>query len=95
MEDFMDEVLPESIANSPVPQWQVPASSPQGNDAEGIQTCNDDGDIVPLKDVERQMILHALQKTDNNRTHAARMLGISVRTLRNKLHEYRHNGILV
>lgn len=95
LEDFMDEVLPESTADSPVLQWQVPASSPQGNDAEGIQTSINDDDIVPLKDVERQMILHALQKTDNNRTHAARMLGISVRTLRNKLHEYRHAGILV
>ena len=40
------------------------------------------------------MILQALQKTDNNRTHAAGLLGISVRTLRNKLHEYRSQGIL-
>jgi two-component system response regulator FlrC len=47
-----------------------------------------------LKEVERQMILQALHKTDNNRTHAAKILGISVRTLRNKLHEYRNQGIL-
>ncbi|MBU0729253.1 MAG: sigma-54 dependent transcriptional regulator [Proteobacteria bacterium] len=47
-----------------------------------------------LKDVERQMILQALHKTDNNRTHAAKMLGISVRTLRNKLHEYRSLGTI-
>ncbi len=51
-------------------------------------------EIVPLKDIERQMIIHALRKTDDNRTHAARMLGISVRTLRNKLHEYRSDGLL-
>ena len=51
-------------------------------------------EIMPLKDMERQMILQALQKTDDNRTHAARMLGISVRTLRNKLHEYRNQGLL-
>ncbi len=50
--------------------------------------------IMPLKDVERQMILQALQKTDDNRTHAAKMLGISVRTLRNKLHEYRTSGFI-
>ena len=50
--------------------------------------------IMPLKDVERQMILQALQKTDDNRTHAAKMLGISVRTLRNKLHEYRTGGFI-
>ena len=55
------------------------------------QPGNDE--IMPLKDIERQMILQALQKTDDNRTHAARMLGISVRTLRNKLHEYRNQGL--
>ncbi len=49
---------------------------------------------MPLREVERQMILQALQKTDNNRTHAAELLGISVRTLRNKLHEYRSQGTL-
>lgn len=42
-----------------------------------------------LKDMERKMIFHALDQTDGNRTHAADRLGISVRTLRNKLHEYK------
>ncbi|MBU0673568.1 MAG: sigma-54 dependent transcriptional regulator [Proteobacteria bacterium] len=50
------------------------------------------GEILTLKEVERQMIMQALMKTDNNRTHAARLLGVSVRTLRNKLHEYRTLG---
>ncbi len=40
------------------------------------------------------MILHALQKSDNNRTHAAKLLGVSVRTLRNKLQEYRTKGYI-
>jgi hypothetical protein len=31
----------------------------------------------------------ALARCNNNRTHAARLLDISVRTLRNKLNEYR------
>lgn len=44
---------------------------------------------APLRDVERQMIFHTLEKTQGNRTHAAKLLGISVRTLRNKLNEYR------
>lgn len=42
-----------------------------------------------LKEMERKMIFQALGKTDGNRTHAADILGISVRTLRNKLNEYR------
>lgn len=55
---------------------------------------DENGEMKSLKDVERQMILQALRKTDDNRTHAAKMLGISVRTLRNKLHEYRQQGLL-
>lgn len=47
-----------------------------------------------LREVERQMIMQALQKTGDNRTHAAKILGISVRTLRNKLNEYRAQGQL-
>ncbi len=42
-----------------------------------------------LKEMEKRMIFHTLDETDGNRTHAADMLGISVRTLRNKLNEYR------
>ncbi len=43
----------------------------------------------PLKKMEEKMIFHTLDKTDGNRTHAAKILGISVRTLRNKLNEYK------
>ncbi len=92
--DFWDDVIPEPVADLPALQWQVPEVSVPADDGQAIQTLTDDGEVAPLKDVERQMILHALQKTDNNRTHAAKMLGISVRTLRNKLHEYRNKGIL-
>lgn len=45
-------------------------------------------EILPLKDMEKKMIFRALDDHRGNRTHAARVLGISVRTLRNKLHEY-------
>jgi len=50
-------------------------------------------DGATLWEVERQMILQALNKNDSNRTHAAKVLGISVRTLRNKLQEYRQKGL--
>ena len=45
--------------------------------------------VLPLKEMEKRMIMHALDDQNGNRTHAAKVLGISVRTLRNKLHEYR------
>ncbi len=45
--------------------------------------------VLPLKEMEKRMIMHALDDENGNRTHAAKALGISVRTLRNKLHEYR------
>ena len=44
--------------------------------------------VLPLKDMEKKMIFRALNDYKGNRTHAAKVLGISVRTLRNKLHEY-------
>jgi len=47
-----------------------------------------------LRDAERELILATLDATGGNRTRASRMLGISVRTMRNKLHEYRSEGHL-
>jgi DNA-binding NtrC family response regulator len=43
---------------------------------------------VPIRDVERRHLENTLALTDGNRTHAAEMLGISIRTLRNKIREY-------
>ena len=43
-----------------------------------------------VKEMEKQLIFKTLESVNDNRTHAAEMLGISIRTLRNKLHEYRH-----
>jgi two-component system response regulator FlrC len=54
-------------------------------DTEAPQT----GRVGTLWDVERARILEALQQLGGNRTHAARELGVSLRTLRNKLREYR------
>lgn len=42
-----------------------------------------------LREMEKQLIFNALDETRGNRTHAAKILGINVRTLRNKLNEYR------
>ncbi len=48
-----------------------------------------------IADVERHLILDTLAFCLGNRTHAARILGISIRTLRNKLNEYMQAGIVV
>ena len=48
-----------------------------------------------LSDLEREAILAILAICDGNRTHASRRLGISLRTLRNRLREYRQQGITV
>ncbi len=49
---------------------------------------------TPLEEVERQMIMRTLQKTKNNKTRAAELLGISLKTLHNKLNLYRERGVL-
>ncbi|NNL66545.1 MAG: sigma-54-dependent Fis family transcriptional regulator [Myxococcales bacterium] len=41
-----------------------------------------------LREIERQVILRSLAETGGNRTHASELLGISVRTLRNKIKLY-------
>jgi two-component system response regulator FlrC len=42
-----------------------------------------------VQEMEKALILETLRATGDNRTEAAKLLGISIRTLRNKLHEYR------
>jgi two-component system response regulator FlrC len=66
----------------------------------------DDRDAVPprlgigsfagltVREMERRLIVDTLRHTRNNRTQAAKQLGISIRTLRNKLAEYRTRGEL-
>ena len=48
---------------------------------------------VTIAEMEKQLIYTTLQHTNQNRTHAARLLGISIRTLRNKLNEYKLEGV--
>jgi len=52
-----------------------------------------DGGVLPLQEMERIMNMRGLEQTSGNRTQAAELLGISVRTLRNKLNEYRTLGM--
>lgn len=61
------------------------------------QTGYAPGNLVgkTVADVERDLILETLSHCFGNRTHAANILGISIRTLRNKLKEYSDKGINV
>ncbi|WP_100387138.1 helix-turn-helix domain-containing protein [Bradyrhizobium canariense] len=58
-------------------------------------------EIVPLLigstvgEIERELVLQTLARCGGNRTRAARVLGVSVRTLRNKIRLYTAGGINV
>jgi two-component system response regulator FlrC len=44
---------------------------------------------ISMREMEKSLIIETLNQVEGNRTHAAKMLGISIRTLRNKINEYR------
>ena len=48
---------------------------------------------MSMKEAEKRFIFKTLHETKGNRTHAAKTLGISIRTLRNKLNEYREEVV--
>jgi DNA-binding NtrC family response regulator len=48
---------------------------------------------IAHQDVERDLVLETLSNTRGNRTATARVLGVSVRTLRNKITEYSAEGV--
>ena len=48
--------------------------------------------LMSLKEAEKLLIKKALIHTSENRTQAAKILGVSIRTLRNKINEYRSSG---
>jgi two-component system, response regulator FlrC len=85
-----DEIGPESILLS------TPKS---GGETAPVVAAGMDGKhgLVgrTVADVERDLILETLQHCLGNRTHAANILGISIRTLRNKLQQYRQEGVSV
>jgi DNA-binding NtrC family response regulator len=76
---------PAAIAQNPSVQSAVTSAA--------VATRNLVGRTVA--DVERDLILDTLDHCLGNRTHAANILGISIRTLRNKLREYADSGVTV
>lgn len=50
--------------------------------------------LTTIEEMERHMIMKALNESDNNQQRAAEQLGISARTIRNKLKKYREEGLI-
>jgi DNA-binding NtrC family response regulator len=80
---------------SPIPTSAPSAGSGQVTNGSAANSNGNaaSGDVVPLHEMEKRAIIQALQQTNGNRTQAAEMLQISIRTLRNKLAEYRESGV--
>ncbi len=68
----------------------APAPASVAVETSGLTDGN--GQVLRLEELEKQAIRAALRQTAGNRTQAAAALGISIRTLRNKLQEYRDAG---
>lgn len=92
---FEDDLpLPEDGAED-APHGTAGAVSPVQDPASASDAASFGGAVIPLHEMERIMIAKGLEQTSGNRTQAAELLGISVRTLRNKLNEYRAAGITI
>ena len=78
--------------SGPGPAAAPQASAPAGTTAQPVSSSADSNELVSLAELEKHHIFAALEKTGQNRTHAAKLLGISIRTLRNKLNEYGVNS---
>jgi len=79
--DGHNELEPEHLGFNEPPADMSLSSGTNGN---GFTT---------LAELEKQHILAALRRCDGNRTHAAKMLNISIRTMRYKLLEYNGNPV--
>ncbi|CAM2821272.1 sigma-54-dependent transcriptional regulator [Rariglobus hedericola] len=69
-------------------------TTPVLSDLEPASAPSLDAEVIPLDQLEKRAILAALVSTGGNRTRAAELLNISIRTMRNKLQEYRASGDL-
>jgi DNA-binding NtrC family response regulator len=68
-----------------------PVSRPEMT-GQGATSVSDDsmtGPGMTVADMERKLIMRTLERSGGNRTKAAETLGVSIRTLRNKLNEYK------
>lgn len=74
-------------------EWTPPAEEDETLAVEAPVLPDLGGRIPTIQEMEMQLIMKSLDQTMGNRTKASELLGISVRTLRNKLNEYRNAGV--
>ena len=81
----------KASAGAPSPLVNPDPTSPDGNTVPGSV------ELVgkTVAEVEKQLIINTLEHCLGNRTHAATILGISIRTLRNKLKAYSDEGLSI
>lgn len=86
----LKQVISSSISNN---SSLLDESAYEVSDKKSVNFMSeDDSDgvrLMSLKDAEKLLIKKALIHTSENRTQAAKILGVSIRTLRNKINEYR------
>jgi DNA-binding NtrC family response regulator len=82
-ESVVESAVVESAFHAP----EIPAASLAPNEVMPLLIGSTVGEI------ERELVLQTLARCDGNRTRAARVLGVSVRTLRNKIRLYSADGI--
>ncbi|GHA28169.1 sigma-54-dependent Fis family transcriptional regulator [Devosia pacifica] len=92
-----DTITPEDILLPDGTGLTEAARAPELHEQAAQSAANAARSLVgrTVADVERDLILDTLDHTLGNRTHAANILGISIRTLRNKLNQYAEEGTLV
>ena len=95
--------------SAPAPAPSAPANAAparddeadSGDDGASDESTAGNGSVTSalvgrtVADVERDLIIDTLKHCFGNRTHAANILGISIRTLRNKLRQYTDEGLAV
>jgi DNA-binding NtrC family response regulator len=88
-QDFITQAPAASVPDAPLVPPSISALRSQSLELH---------QIVPMligttvEAIERELVLQTLAHCDGNRTHASRVLGVSLRTLRNKIRQYAIDG---